>query len=222
MTTTTEVITLPSNFAYVIIGLTVLFISTRIIKAGPAHIFALLLGGVIITHIQQKSATEVMSFNAEMDYRNGLLGSPSHFYLDSNLINLFYSIFTWRQLNEKNFDNAVEAANNVLHLREDTENQLERCVDNYEIAYEQSKLCMNYVHTFVYAVQQPLLIKKLKAVLARLQQLLERNLVAIQRNCENLELAKPKRDINSRFIEDALGPKPYDPYVSETAFDVFQ
>ncbi len=217
-----ESVTLPSNFAYVIIALTVLFVSTRILNAGPAHIFALLLGGVIITHLQRQSATEVMSFNAEMDYRNGLLGTPSHFYLDTNLINLFYSIYTWRQLNEKNFDSAVEAANNVLHLKEDSENQLQRCVDNYEIAYEQSKICLNYVHTFVYAVQQPLLIKKLKAVLARLQQLLERNLVSMQRNCEKLELAKPKRDINSRFIEDVLGPRPYDPYTSKTAFDLFQ
>ncbi len=213
-------VTLPNNFTYVIIALVVLFVSTRILKAGPAHIFALLLGGVIITHLQQKSSNDLMSFNAEMDYRNGLLGTPSHFYLDTNLINLFYSIYTWRQLNAKNFDSAVQAANNVLRLREDSENQLQRCVDNYEIAYEQSRACLNYIHTFTYAVQQPLLVKKLKAVLARLQQLLERTLVGMQQNCEKIEMEKPQRDVNSRFIEDSVGPKPFDPHVSD-AFDLY-
>lgn len=216
------VTTLPHNFVYVIVALATLFVSTRILKAGPAHIFALLLAGMIVTHLKQKAGTETMTFNAEMDYRNGLLGNPSHFYIDTNLINLFYSIYGWRKLNSTNFDNALDAANNVLRLKEDSDNQLQRCVDNYEIAYEQSRLCLNYVHSFIYAVQQPLLVKKLKTVLARLQQLLERILLNIQRNCDKIELAKPKRDINSRFIEDAHGPKPYDPYTSGTSFNVYQ
>ena len=215
-------VTVGDNFVYVIVALVTLFLSTRILKAGPSHIFALLLAGMIITHLKQKAGTESMTFNAEMDYRNGLLGTPSHFYLDSNLINLFYSIYGWRKLNATNFDNAIDAANNVLRLKEDSENKLQRCVDNYEIAYEQSRLCLNYVHSFIYAVQQPLLVKKLKAVLARLQQLLERILLNIQQNCDKLELAKPKRDVNSRFIEDAHGPKAYDPYNQSTSFEVYQ
>lgn len=217
-----ELVTLPDNFVYVSIALAILFLSTRILNAGPAHIFALLLGGLIITHLKQQGANETMTFNTEMDYRNGMLSTPSHFYQDTNLINLFFSIYGWRKLNAYNYDAAIAAANNVLQLEEDSENQLERCVDNYEVAYEQSRICLNYVHSFVYSVQQPLLVKKLKAVLARLQQLLERHLVNIQRNCERDELAKPTRDLNSRFIEDAHGPKPYDPYTQVTSFDFYQ
>ena len=162
-----------------------------------------------------------MSFNSTMDYRIDMLGNPSHFHLDTNLINLFFSIYGWRKLNPSDFENAVKAANNVLRLREDSEKTLQRCVDDYEVAYSQSKLCLNYVHSFIYSIREPLLVKKLKNVLARLQQLLERNLVTIQKHCEEMELAKPRRDVDSRFIEDADGPKPFDPYTAETSFDIY-
>jgi hypothetical protein len=47
-------------------------------------------------------------------------------------------------------------------------------------------------------------------VIIRLQELLERHLTAIQKNCEIIENGKKSIDVNSRFIEDAHGPKPYD------------
>jgi hypothetical protein len=221
MTSDARILTLPPTLVYVIIAIVVFFVSTRLMNAGPGHIFALLLGGVIITHLQAKLGADALSFNAEMDYRIDMLGSPSHFHLDTNLINLFYSIYGWRKLNASNFENAIKACNNVLRLRADAEKDLARCVDNYEIAYEQSRLCLNFVHSFVYVISQPLLVKKLQRVLSRLQQLLERNLLFIKARCDEIELEKPRRDIDSRFIEDVEGPKAYDPYTSGTAFDYY-
>lgn len=221
MTSEARILSLSPNFVYVSVAIVTLFVSTRLLNAGPAHIFALLLGGFIITHLQAKLGADTLSFNAEMDYRIDMLGSPSHFHLDTNMINLFYGIYGWRKLNASSYENAIKAANNVLRLREDAEKDLIRCVDNYEIAYEQSRICLNLVHSFVYVISQPLLVKKLKATLGRLQQLLERNLHMIKQRCNEVELSKPKRDINSRFVEDTEGPKAYDPYTSDTPFDYY-
>lgn len=214
----TPSVVIPSNLSYVLISIVVLFISTRVLQAGVGHVFALLVSGLIISYLRSKQSTDVLSFNATMDYRNELLSNPSHFYLDTNMINLFYSIYGWRSLNPSNYENAIAAANNVLRFRSDAEKPLERCVDNYEVAREQSKLCLNYVHSFVHVLRHPLLIKKLRAVLARLQQLLERSLETIRKACVELEKAKPLRDVNSRFIEDANGPHPFDPYTADSPF----
>jgi hypothetical protein len=179
-------------------------------KAGSSHIFALLAGYIIIQKLQQQEQESFSTFNQEMDYRLDLLGSPSHFHKDTDIINLFFNIYSWRERNENNFDLAIKATNNVLSIEADSEKPLIRCFDNYDIAYDQAKIAINFVHGFIYSITEPLLVTKLKKVLKRLQQLLERHLVKIRANCEGIELLKDSIDVNSRFIEDSYAPKPYD------------
>lgn len=201
---------LPSDFIYVVIGLAIVYVSTRVLNAGTGHIFALILGYFLITHLKDIEKKEYITYNQETDYRLELLGAPSHFHLDINLINLFFSIIEWRKKNANNFDNAIKAVNNILKVREDSEKPLLRCVDNYEIAVDQSKIAMNMIHGLVYSIDHPILSKKLKKVLFRLQQLLERHIVAIEKNCQITESKKKTIDVNSRFIEDSNGPSAYD------------
>ena len=189
-------------------------------KTGIGHIFALLACYLIITKMKEIEKVEYLNFNQETDYRLEMLGSPSFFHFDINVINLFFSIYEWRKKNENNFDNAIKAVNNILQIKSESEKPLIRCVDNYDIAFDQSKIAMNLMHGFIYSIDHPLLVLKLKKVLSRLQQLLERYLVDIQKNCESLEKKKPTIDVNSRFIEDAIGPKPYD-VATMTQFDFY-
>ncbi len=201
---------LPSDFIYVIIACAILYLCTRVVKINLGHIFALGACYIIITNLRKKELQENVTFNQETDYRLELLGSPSHFHMDINIINLFYNIYGWRQRNANNFDHAIKAVNNVLRIDQETSIPLQRCVDNYEIAYDQTKIAMNMMHGFVYAIDHPLLVKKLKKVLVRLNQLLERHLQNIQKNCEKTEAKKESVDVNTRYIEDAIGPKAYD------------
>ena len=210
----------PTDFVYIGIALGILYTSTRLMKAGASHIFALMVAYGIITRLKEISTNDTLSINEEIDYRLEILGAPSHFHLDTNLINLFFSIYGWRERNPNNFDNAIKAVNNVLKISEDTEHVLQRCVDNYEIAYDQSKIAMNMIHGFTYSIDQPLLVTKLKKVLIRLHMLLERHIRQIQKNCEITEGKKKSIDVNSRFIEDAHGPKPFDGS-SMTQFDYY-
>jgi len=212
---------LPPNFRYLIIGLTVLLTSTRLVKAGTSHVFAVIIAYFIITKLQEQEKTSSLSFNEEMDYRLDMLGTPSHFHLDADIINLFFNIYGWRKKNPYNFDHAIKAVNNILRIEVDTGKDLKRCVDNYNVAYDQKNTAMNLMHGFIYNIDHPMLVAKLKKVLSRLQQLLERHLVTIQNNCEVTESKKVTIDVNSRFIEDAHGPKPYDES-SMTPFDYYQ
>ena len=210
----------PSDFIYVAIGLIVLFISTRILNADTRHIFALMSGAAIIFYLKQQESTENMTFNQEIDYRLELLGVPSHFHLDTNIINLFFSIYAWKEKNEDNFNNAVKYVNNILIIEADSAKHLLRCVDNYEVAKDNAQNALNMIHGFIYSIDHPLLVKKLKKVMIRLQQLLERHLEKIRNNCSKTEDEKPSIDVNSRFIEDADGPQAYDE-THTTQFDYY-
>lgn len=202
---------IPLDLVYVLAALSLLYISTRVIKATVGHLIAIILIYYMLTYVQTVTKEDLVSFNEDMDYKLNVLGSPSYFHFDTNLINLFYSIYSWRTRNANNFDLAVKAVNNILRIESDSEKILQRCVDNYEIAYDQSRTVLNLIHGFVYNLDgQPILVKKLENVLSRLNELLERHLQTIQMNCEKQEKAKPTKDIHSRFIEDALGPKPFD------------
>src|SRR6476659_2226402 len=70
---------LPPNFRYIIIALFVVFVSTRLIKAGPSHIFALITIYISLQRLSTDEDANNMSFNQEMDYRLGIIGYPSQF-----------------------------------------------------------------------------------------------------------------------------------------------
>ena len=139
------VVELPANFKYVLIALGLLYISTRLMKAGPSHIFALIAGYIIIQKLQRQEQESFSSFNQEMDYRLDLLKTFGHFHKDTDIINLFFNIYAWRERNENNFDLAIKAVNNILRVEADSEKPLVRCLDNYDIAYDQSKVALNLV-----------------------------------------------------------------------------
>lgn len=203
---------------YVFVGLGVLFISTRILHANTSHLFALIVASGIIYYLKTNKETSIDNVYTTTEYKLKILGDPDHFHFDVNFINLFYSIYTWRSLNENNFDSAIESVNNLLQLEGDSENKLVRCVDNYEVAEDYSKNAMNLMHGFIYSISQPLLVTKLKKVLERLQQLLERHLSTFRQNCDIIEKNKPKIDLNTRYIYPD-GPQPYNPSLS--TFDHF-
>ena len=198
---------IPDPLKYVVIALLILYASTRVFHAGAGHIFALILTYLVVTNLEKTSSETFADFNRELDYKNESLGVPSHFHYDANLINLFYDLLDWRRMNANNFDVCLNAVNNILIIEKDSEKGIERCVDNYEVARDQMLEAMNLMHGFVYSLDHPLYVKKLKNVLPTLQQLLMRHVTAIQENCVKNTNGI---NINTRFIEDANGPKPFD------------
>lgn len=211
--------TIPTEFQYTVIVLLLFYVSTSILKVSTGHIFAIIVAIIIIYKLDKDDKENTINFNEEIDYRNEMLGTPSFFYKDPNFINLFYDIINWKKLNPNNFNNAIISVNNVLQIEDDSEKPLINCVDNYQVANEQAAIAINMVHGFTYVLDNPLLIKKLKNVLKRLRELLERHITQIKKNCDNIEDKKESRDINSRFVDDTNGPFAYDPNI--TNFDYY-
>lgn len=208
----------PNDFVYIVLVLFIVYISTRVLQANFSHLFALIICWFVLKALYEKVDKDSSEFNKDIDYKYGIIGNPSNFYLDVNFITLFYSFYGWENLNPHNYLEAIKACNNILQIEQDSEKPLQRCVDNYQIALSQSKIALNMVHGFIFSIHDKLLIEKLKKILKRLQQLLTRHLVKIQRNCEKIENSKEKRDVTSAFIEDTDEAKPYDPHSKEFDF----
>ncbi len=210
------------SLSYVGLTVVILYLSTRIIKAGTGHIFALLLAGMIIYKLQGKESETFSSNNEEADYMLRVIGNPSHFHLDVNFVLLFFDVNDWKKRNPNNYHHAIQAVNNVLKIEEDSEKGLKRCPDNYEVAFDQAKTALNLMHGYVYVMSDKLLLDKLKKVLARLQQLLHRHLGKIRGNCRSIEERKPTKDVHSRepASYDLDEPQPYDPQTS-SQFDYY-
>lgn len=204
----------------ILVSVVVLYLCTRVFRVGTGHLLALALIVIILWKFQNDYSTDIMSFNETMEYQLRVIGNPSHFHFDTDLIEIFYNILPWRKLNPNNYDSAIEAINNVLILEEDTGHQQMYCVNNYEVARDKAKLALNLVHGFIYSIEHPLIKEKLDRVLERLQRILEKHLDIIQGNCDSQEEAKGGPNYFTRYIEDAKTVKAFDDS-RMTPFDFF-
>lgn len=192
----------------------IMFVVSKI-KLKTTHAVGLVISYLVITKLKSESSTQVSTFIDEMELKLSAIGSPSHFFMDTNMIVLFYDILSWRKRNANSFDVAIDAVNNVLKLEEQSMMLSEFCVEHYEIAREQRTVALNSIYALTYELEHYTLVRnKLRAVLRRLMELLERHLDSIRMNCANAESKKDKPDVLTRYIEDAKGVKAFDPTIN--------
>ena len=205
----------PNNFIYLVLFLGVIYTSTNILKANISHVFGAVLAFFIIKYLRTQENLSTNNFFQTTDYKYKLIGFPEYFYIDVNLINLYFSIYKWKNLNPINYNESIKSTNNVLMIRALINENNTNCVEQYEIAVEQSKNALNMLHGFIYNISQKQLVQKLNNVLQRLQELLTRHLEVIRKTCDK----NKNININKRYIQDPDGPKAHSTNVS--SFDQF-
>lgn len=204
---------------YAVLGVGILFVSTRVVKIDLGHIFALFLIASLLYYVQNVKKKDRKNVFEVIETKIRCIGKPKHFYIDTNAIDFFYDYLGWRKLNPDNYDRCVEAVDNVLRLLLDTEKPLIRCVDHYHTASNFGSVALNLFHGFVYVIHEPILLAKLDKALLRLEGLISRYLKQMKHNCAAIERAKGSRDVNWSFIHDENVPHPYDQ--SETEFNFY-
>ena len=134
------------ELSYIAVAGAIFFVSTRILKAESSHVFALLCCLFLFMVTRDQRTYLDSDFNTRTELRFKTLGSPSHFHFDTNLINLFYGLLSWRALNPDAFDTCLESCNNVLIIQGHVESGAERCVDSYDIAADQARVALKHLH----------------------------------------------------------------------------
>lgn len=124
-----ENITNENILLYITISISILFFFTTIIKIELGHLLALLVTIIILTFITISKNDNIQDDNKQLDFKlNSLLDDedpPNFFYIDADLINLFYNIKQdFAEYNIDSYKNGLNTANTLLNIRFDIERDL--------------------------------------------------------------------------------------------------
>ncbi len=116
-------------FSYVVISICILYFFTNVVNIELGHVLALVVTILVLVYLTLYNNEDVEDFNKDLEFKMKSLLSdgtvPSHFYIDADLINLFFNIK--QDIAEYNYDsykNAVQCANIVLRIKYDIERDL--------------------------------------------------------------------------------------------------
>lgn len=215
---------------YVLIVIGTFYVSIRGgFDVQTKHVFALLLSYMIVRKFSEKDeVTSEDSYNL-VQAKLEAIGEPSHFYMDTNMILLYYDMLAWRVLNPDNYEKSKMASNVVLKLLRDSEEPIVFSVHNYQVASEHAAVALNYMSAFELSLPNAQLVKKLKVFVRRLQVLLTKHLRQMRSNCAAIERAKgPKgpdgrggRDVTWAAIPEETSPHGFDLTAPISPFDTF-
>jgi len=170
----------------------VFFVSTRILRAGPSHLFALLVSGALCAFLLRHSSSLKDRYLLDMERKYEAIGAPGNMHLDARLVQFFFWLRDWRALNPDAFDNAVTATDNLLLIEKDVTTGSARCSDEYGVALAMYRAAMNHLHSFVFSLEHPVQVTRLRNALRALQELLLAHVTLIGRTCGNVTpLAQP-------------------------------
>ncbi|HEY9704289.1 MAG TPA: hypothetical protein V6C58_17690 [Allocoleopsis sp.] len=238
-------------FSYILVVIFVIILSTRVINVNLGHVLAVIVSILIIYVLFVFETEDVSEFNKEMQSKLDSLDSEDteFLHLDVNLINLFHNIKeNFAKYNKKSYLNAIKSANNLLRIRNDIEKKLcppddppflldnfeiktekpktcdkilNNAYENFQVAENQTKLCINYIHSLILSVPTDNIHhSNLSKVIRRAHILLKRNLDIIFSIIEEKNYSEIS--YTTRYITDYDDYKPYDKNLSkETNFNFY-
>lgn len=207
---------------YIIVIIALVYVNTILVKSKISHFMGLMIGIMIIVIMNDKKLSQSDDINRSLEIKLKLLDQtmPQYFHLDSNMINLFFSIKDFKQYNEDAYRKALKLTDNVLHLKFDMEkDSIVNYVESFEIAYMMTQKALNYMQSFIITIpSNKVMHKKFQAVLERHHILLKRNLDYMFDRCK--ELTKDI-DHTTKFITDYGFQQPYNPKMYDIGYTNF-
>lgn len=218
---------------FFVITSVLIFVATNVLKIHLGHLVGILAAAAAVYLIYDDDTQSTDSRNKDMEYKlNSLLYDessppPDYFYIDPDFIELFYSIKDdFGVLNKDSYVKAIKVTNNLLQIRKQFEDyDLVNAAAMFPIAESQSKLGMNYLHSFIFSTGKTVskvLYDKHEALLNRAHMLYKYNMDTIK----DIYETKYTKDVNcdTKFITDYDQPKAYNKVIgihNDTNFNFF-
>ena len=181
------------------------FVCTRIMRPKLGHLLALLLSVVTWYAWQSGAQDSRTQYLRDMERKYNEIGAPANMHSDARLVHFFHWLRDWRRLNPDAYDNALAASDGILRLERDVHSGLERCDDNYDVALSLYSVAMNHVHSFLFSIEHPVEVKRLRNALFALRSLLLSHLSVISASCSSRDTSDP----GARYRTDIDEPAPY-------------
>lgn len=157
-------------FKYVIIIQLFVFIFSKI-PIQLNHTIGIILGLIIAYYLNDKenslSITEMKEIELKMEQ---IVPKPKYFYLDSNIIELFFNISDLKEYNNQAYTDSVLFTDKFLKLMLDIEGGSINCIENYQVCVDMSNNALNSLHSIIHSLPSiKFLEKKLKNSIRTLQ-----------------------------------------------------
>lgn len=122
-------LTKETQLLYIVIVIAIVYFFTTVVKIELGHILAIVISSIVLVYLTIQDQTNIEDLNKELEFKlNSLLDNeapPDYFYIDADLITLFYNIRQdLAEFNYPAYKNAIAAANTVLNARYDSERKL--------------------------------------------------------------------------------------------------
>jgi hypothetical protein len=192
--------------------LVITFVCTRIMRPKLGHLLALLLS-ILAWYAWQSAAQDSQTqYLHDMERKYNEIGAPANMHSDARLVQFFHWLQDWRRLNPDAYDNALAASDGILRLERDVLIGVQRYDDNYDVALSLYGVAMNHVHSFLFSIEHPVEVKRLRNALVALRTLLLSHLSLISRTCST----RDTMDAGARYLTDVDEPAPFrgeDPFL---------
>lgn len=181
------------------------FVCTRIVRPKLGHLLALFLSAVTWYAWQSTTQDSRNRYLQDMERKYDEIGAPANMHSDARLIQFFHWLRDWRRLNPDAYDNALAASDGILRLERDVQTGVSRCDDNYDVALSLYSVAMNHVHSFLFSIDNPLEVERLRNALVALRTLLLSHLSLISATCSSQDTS----DHGARYLIDVDEPAPF-------------
>lgn len=197
-------------FEYLIVFVAVMFVVTRLIQPTLLQIIALIAAMIVIYYRMDKRHSTTSNAYNEIEYRlKTLYPKPENFHMDSDIINLYYNMRSYRQYHSDGYDQSLVAVDNMLKLISEVEAGAFHCKENLDIIREQLNKALNHFHAIIFKVpQQAFLIRKHQRAMNALHVILRRHVDDVVRRC-TMYYKERGMDIDFHPITNN-GPRPDD------------
>ena len=191
-------------FLYMGILVLVVFLVSKI-QPTFVHVIAILTALAILYFMNDRRSSLLDDYNKELELRmNTLLPKPEYFYIDPDIINIFYNIKEFRKYNQPVYDESIRATDNFLHIYRDIVELgvSTGCADNIEVAEGQYKLAINNLQSIVMTTPfTDVTMKKHQDSVDKLQITLRRHIDEMDKVCKK-QMKSRRLTIYDKFYQN--------------------
>lgn len=143
-------ITSTELFKYIVIVQIFILIFGRIpIKLN--HTIGLIFGIIVAYFLNEKSNSQSMTEMKELEIKmERIEPRPSYFYVDANMIELFFNMLDFKKYNDSAYEKAVKNTDVFLKLMVDIEIGSVNCKQDIDVAKDMSKHALNHLHSIIH------------------------------------------------------------------------
>lgn len=139
-------------FQYIVILFIFIFISTRV-QLTVNHVVNISIAGIIIYYLYAKRDLYDLTYYDDLRLKlRSIYPKPKYFHVHPELINYFFHIREYKTYNEKAFDAAMEAVDNIINIEYQIKNKVDRCHYIIQIAKQNMYDAINHIHSIIHTI----------------------------------------------------------------------